>query len=145
MVEIAAVVQRHRGFAAGLGVEQEELDLGVGVEGEPHVGGLVHRPLQHPAWVSEAGRAIGLGDVAEHAGRAADLLAPGQQLEGTGVRPCHHVGLVDAGITLDRRPVEAHPFAEGSLDLGRGNRHRLERAEHIGEPQSHEADVALFH
>ena len=55
-----------------------------------------------------------------------------------------HVGLVDPGEALDRRAVEAHALREGGLELGRGDRDRLQEAEHVGEPHPDEPDVALF-
>src|SRR6266581_8004098 len=48
------------------------------------------------------------------------------------------------GEALDRRAVEADAFLEGAVELRRRDRDRLEVAEHIGEPQPHEADLALF-
>ena len=55
-----------------------------------------------------------------------------------------HVGLVDPGEALDRRAVEADALLEGGLQLGRRHRDALERAEHVGEPQPDETDVALL-
>ena len=54
------------------------------------------------------------------------------------------VGLVRAGEALDRRAVEAETLAERALDLGRGDRHGLQRADHVGEPEPHELDAALL-
>ena len=55
-----------------------------------------------------------------------------------------HVGLVDPGEALDGRAVEADALVERGLQLGRRHRHALERAEHVGEPQPDEPDVALL-
>jgi hypothetical protein len=55
-----------------------------------------------------------------------------------------HVGLVDTGESLDRRAVEADALVEGPLELGRRDGYGLEEPEHVGEPQPHEADVALL-
>jgi hypothetical protein len=56
----------------------------------------------------------------------------------------HHVGLVDPGETFDRRAVEAHALGEGSFQLGRRDRHRLQKTENVGEPHSDEANVSLL-
>ena len=60
------------------------------------------------------------------------------------IRLGDHVRLVDAGEPLHRRPVEADPLRERALQLGRGDRDRLEETEHIGEPQPDETDVPLL-
>src|ERR687886_71972 len=67
---------------------------------------------------------------------------PRQDLEGRGVGARDHVGLVHPGEALDGRTVEADALREGALQLGGGHRDRLQEAEHVGEPQAHEADVA---
>ena len=72
------------------------------------------------------------------------LAAPRQHLERRRVGLGEHVGLVDPGEALDRRAVEADALVERALELGRRDRDRLEEAEHVGEPQPHEADVALL-
>ena len=125
-------------------LEQEELDLGVGVEGEPEVGGLGERPLQHVPRVGHARGAVGEREVAEHPGRSGALAAPRQHLEGARVGLGEHVGLVDAGEALDDRAVEADPLGEGPLELGRCDGDGLQGAEHVGEPEPDETDVALF-
>ena len=145
-VEVAAGVGRLGRRAVGRQVlQQEELDLGVGVEGEPHVGGLGQRPAQHVPRVGPGRRAVGQRDVAEHPRGVAGLpLGRRHHLEGAGVGLGEHVGLVDAGEPLDRRAVEADALGERGLDLGRGHRDGLQVAGDVGEPQPHEADVALF-
>ena len=72
------------------------------------------------------------------------LLAPRQDLERGRVGLGEHVGLVDPGEALDRGAVEADALGEGALELGRRDRDRLQVAEHVGEPQPHEPDVALL-
>ena len=58
-VEVATVVGRlRRAAVGGLVLEQEELDLGVGVEGEPHVGGLRQRPAQDVPGVGPGRRPV---------------------------------------------------------------------------------------
>ena len=70
--------------------------------------------------------------------------APRQDLERRRVGLGQHVGLVDAGEALDRRAVEADALVEGALELGRRHRDRLQEAQHVGEPQPDEPDVALL-
>ena len=83
VVEVAGLVDRLGPLARGPALlEQEELDLGVGVEGEALVGGLGERPLQHVPRVGDARGAVGQGEVAEHPGGAGALAAPRQHLEG---------------------------------------------------------------
>jgi hypothetical protein len=145
VVEVAGVVDRDGPpVGAGLRLEQEELDLGVGVEGEAEVRRLVEGPLEHVPRVGEARRPVGHLDLAEHPGRPGRVSAPRQDLEGRGVGLGQHVRLVDAGEALDRGTVEADPLGEGALELRRRDRHGLEGAEHVGEPEPDEADVTLL-
>jgi hypothetical protein len=76
--------------------------------------------------------------------RAVAGYSPRQDLERRRVRLRQHVRLVDAGETLDGGAVEADPLGEGPLELGRRDGDRLEEAQHVGEPQPHEPDVALL-
>ena len=147
VVEVAGVVDRDRGGRRGPRslLEQEELDLGVGVEGEAEVGRPGQRALQHVARVGEA-RRCRPGSCRSQNIRAVPglLAAPRQDLERRRVGLGQHVGLVDAREALDGRAVEADALGEGALELGRRDGHGLQRAEHVGEPQPDEADVALF-
>ena len=119
VVEVAAHVDRLGRLARlGRAAEQEELDLGVRVEGEAEVGGLGQRALEDVARVGVRRGAVGHQDVAEHPGAAGLLRAPGQHLEGRRVGRGEHVRLVDAGEALDRRAVEADALGEGALELG---------------------------
>ena len=104
---------------------------------------MAERPLEHVPRVGVGRAAVRHQDVAEHPADPG-LAAPGQHLERGRVRLGDHVRLVDPGEALDRRPVEADPLRERALQLGRGDRHRLEEAEHVGEPQPDETDVALL-
>jgi hypothetical protein len=92
VVEVAAAVDRDR-LCAGLGVvlEQVELDLGVGVEGEPLVGRGGQRPLEDEPRVGVRRGPVGHHDVAEHPGRARALAAPRQDLERRRVGLGQHV------------------------------------------------------
>ena len=78
--------------------------------------------------------------------RAVPGLSPrhGSTWNVAGVRLGQHVGLVDPGEALDGRAVEADALGERALELGGRDGHGLEGPEHIGEPQPHEADVALL-
>jgi hypothetical protein len=49
-----------------------------------------------------------------------------------------------AGEALDRGPVETDAVGKRALELGRGDRHGLERAEHVGEPEPDKANVPLL-
>ena len=147
LVEVPAGVRRHRRGAVGSEVAQQvELDLGVDVAGEAGLGGLGQRAAQHVPGVGPRRRAVGHGDVAEHPGRVvvAGLGGPGQHLERRRVGAGDHVRLVDAGEALDGRAVEPDALGEGPFELRGRHRHGLEVAEHVGEPQPHEADVAFL-
>ena len=127
VVEVAAAVDRHRLAARDRGVlEEVELDLGVGVEGEPLVGRRAQRPLEDVPRVGVRRRAVGHHDVAEHPRRGRALAPPRQDLERRRVGLGEHVGLVDAGEALDGRAVEADALVEGPLELGRRDGDGLE-------------------
>ena len=145
MVEVAGLIHRNRRLP-GLDrlLEQEELDLRVRVEGEPEVGSLGQRPLEDVPRVGEARRAVGQDDVAEHPCGARVLATPGQHLKRPRVGLDQHVGLVDPGEALDGAAVEADALGEGALELCGGYGNRLQLAQHIGEPEPHEADVAFL-
>ena len=145
VVEVARVVDRGRRLTGDQRVlEQEELDLGVGVEGEPQVGRLLQRPLQHVPGIGVGRRTVGHRDVAEHPRRGRLAVPPGQHLERGRVGVRDHVGLVDPGEALDRRAVETHALGEGPLELSRGDRHRLQEPENVGKPHADESHVPLF-
>ena len=122
------------------------VDLGVDVAGEAGVGHARELALQDGAGVGAGGLAVGGEHVAEHAGHpvARLLLPPGQHLEGRGVRAQEHVGLEDAGQALHGAAVKADSLLEGALDLRGGYGHGLQLPDDVGEPQAHEADVALL-
>ena len=78
VVEEAAAVDRHRLVALlGRVLEEVELDLGVGVEGEALVGRLAQRALEHVARVGVRRGAVGHHDVAEHPGRGRAAVVAG--------------------------------------------------------------------
>ena len=110
--------------ALGLGVGEHLLELHARVAGER--------------------RAVGIGDVADDARRAARLaLAPGQHLERRGIGMEVHVGLLDALEPADRGAVEHQLVVEGLLELRGGDRDVLQLAVQLGELQAHELDVVL--
>ena len=146
-VEVAALVEHLRHAALGFGrAEVEELELGADVEGvEAHLLGPFERPLQDPARVALVRFAAGHLDVAEHPRhRVLVLRPPGDQGEGRGIGHGDHVRLLDRVEAGDRGAVEAHAALEGVLELGGVDREALQLAEHIGEPESDEADVGLL-
>jgi hypothetical protein len=133
---------------AGWGVgrlEDEELHLGCDVEREPLVARSAEVPLQHIARVAFEGFLRQVFDVAEHARDGGVLAAPRDDLERVGIGDREHVGFLDARVALDRRPVEGHAFLERGFELRRRDGEALERAEHVGEPEPHEANAALLH
>ena len=146
VVEVGFVVHGH-GESVGAelgGFEQVELNFGRGVAGEAHLRGLVEHALEHAAGVGGADLAVGGEHVTEHAGGVVFLATPGQDLEGGGVRLQQHVGFVDAGEALNRGAVKAQALIEGTLYFSRCERNGFEGADHVGEPEADEADVALF-
>ncbi len=73
------------------------------------ISALVEHALEHAAGVGGANLTVGGEHITEHAGGVVFLAAPGQDLEGGGVRLQQHVGFVDAGETLNRGAVKAQP------------------------------------
>ena len=146
VVEVGFVIHGH-GESVGAelgGFEQVELNFGRGVAGEAHLRCLVEHALEHAAGVGGANLTVGGEHVTEHAGGVVFFTAPGQNLEGGGVRLQQHVGFVDAGETLNRGTIKAQALVEGAFYLGGCERDGLEGADHVGEPEADEADVALF-
>ena len=146
VVEVGFVVHGH-GESVGAelgGFEQVELNFGRGVAGEAHLRRLVEYALEHAASVGGANLAVGGEHVTEHAGGVVFLAAPGQNLEGGGVRLQQHVGFVDTGETLNRGAVKAQALVECAFYFSRCERNGFEGADHVGEPEADEADVALF-
>ena len=145
VIEVARLIDRLRplSWLPSL-LEQEELDLGVDVEGVTHVRALGEGPLQDVARVGDAGGAVRKHDVAEHPGCAGRFPAPRQDLEGRRVGFGEHVGFEDAGEPFDDRAVESDALRERPFELSRGDGHGLQRAEDVREPQAHEPDVSFF-
>jgi predicted NAD/FAD-dependent oxidoreductase len=142
VIEVAAVVEGNRWIELA---EQEELDLRMDVEGEPQVSRLLQGAFQHVPGIGEARGPIGQLDVAQHPGSATIRLPPGQHLEGRRIRTNDHVRFVDSGEPLDGRAVKTNSLCYGPLDLGGRDGHRLQRSQHIGEPEAHETDASFLH
>jgi hypothetical protein len=68
---------------------------------------------------------------------------PGDRREGPRVGHGQHVRLLDGVEPGDARPVERHPLGERVLELVAADAERLELPEDVGEPEAHEADIAL--
>ena len=144
VVEVAGLVHRPQRGALLVGLlEEVELDLGVGVELQPLLLSAGEGILQHAARIGGRGLAVGGEDVAHHAAGRVGLAAPGQQLEGRGVRAQDHVGLVAAGEALDGGAVDADALGEGDLEVRRRDRDRLQRPRDVAEPQPDEPHVLV--
>ena len=143
-VEVPGLVAGAGGGAAVLiSLEQEELQLRPGVEGEAHVLRLPQRPLQHASGVSHEGRAVGIVDVADQPGHLAVLGPPGQHREGVQVRPQVLVGLLHPDEALDGTAVHHDLPVQSPPDLRGGDGHVFQLAEDVGELHADELDVLL--
>ena len=146
-VDLGEVEVRRRveGLGGPLRLEVVELHLRPGVEREALLPRALEVALEHVARVAFERLAVETVDVAEDP-RATGASSPrhGHDLERVRVGHGEHVGLLDAGVALDRGAVEGHALFEGDLELGRRDREALELAEHVGEPEAHEAHAALF-
>ena len=149
--ELAAAVER-RQVEIGAGVEwfgalrrgeEEELDLGAGVERVAELAGSAELALQYLPGIAGEGRALRRQDVAEDPGLER-LRPPWQDLECLGIGLEQHVGFLHSGEAVDGGPVEPHPFQEGLGQFGRRKGQRLEHAQDIDEPQADEMDAPLF-
>ena len=126
-------------------LQQEELDLRVGVERESPLGCLRQRPAEHVPRIGPRRRPVRHGDVAEHASRVGrPALRLGQDLKGRWIGPGEHVALTGPGESLDRRAVEADTLLERAIQFRRGDGDGLERSQYVGEPQADEADLPLL-
>jgi hypothetical protein len=118
----------------------------VHVAAESEVGRLAQLATQHVARIGPGRRAVGHGDVAEHAGRVLVTLAgrPRQNLERRRIRLGDGVGLGDAGESFDGAAVEADSLVECTFEFSGRDGHRFEVPEDVGEPEADETNVALF-
>ncbi|MNK83004.1 hypothetical protein D3C87_1027970 [compost metagenome] len=144
-IKVTALVVGQGFDLAGLvGAEEEELELGTGVELVAHLTGLIDHALEVAAGIADEGLAVGQEDVADHAGM---LLAggdiPGDDAEGAEVGQQEHVGFGDPGEAFDARAVEPLAEVDGVLELGEGDGDALHDAEHVAELEVDERH-ALF-
>jgi hypothetical protein len=146
LVEIATGVDRLRQHQVGSGpfAQEEELDLRVHIERESQIRSLLHDATQHVPRIGVRRRPVRHEDVAEHARRTRRLTAPRQHLERRRIGPREHVRLVHASEAFDGGAVEADALRECTLELGRCDGDRLEKAEYVCEPKPDEADVPLL-
>ncbi len=141
-VEVAARVDRRRVLGA---LEQEELHLGMNVEGEPSLRCAFEVAAQDVTGISPERPAVGRVDVAEDTRHAAvDVVGARHDLERARIGPGEHVGLLDSRESFDRRAIEADALVERLLELLRGDGEGLEEAQNIGEPEPDETDPSLF-
>ena len=143
-VEVGRPIERLRLVLRVARCEVEELDLGRGEEGEPFLAGQAEIALEHLARVAAEGRAVEVLDVAEHDAAGLVVGRPGEELEARRVGPGEDVGLLDPGEAVDGRTVELEALVEDLVELGRRDGDRLVGPEHVGEPQTDEADPPLL-
>jgi hypothetical protein len=147
LVEVAAVVgrDRHR-TVLGSRLQQEELDLGMHIAGEPQVFGLGQLTTQHVPAVRPRRGAVGHGDIAEHPRRMmlTGARGPRQHLEGRRIGPRDGIGFRHPGEALDGRAVKSDALLEGAFEFCGRDGHRLQVSEDVGEPQPDEADIAFL-
>ena len=145
VVEVTPRIDRYGSFAdLRPPLEEEELDLRVGVEGEAELRRSAQRTFEDPARVRVGRAAVRQEDVAEHSRSTGRLGPPREDLEGRRIRFGQHVRLVHPGKTLDRRTVEPEPLCERPLEFGGRDRDRLQETEDVGEPQPDEPDVSFL-
>ena len=140
-VEVRRLVER---LGRARRLEIEELHLRTGVEGESLLTGALEVSLEDVARIAFERLAVETVHVAEHARDGRVLAAPRHDLERARVGPGEHVGFLDARVPLDRGAVEGHALFERAFELGRRDGEALELAEHVGEPEAHEAHASFF-
>jgi hypothetical protein len=132
--------------------QQEELQLGTGVQDIPQLLGPIELPAQDPARVTRERVAIRGEDVADDAGGArlarlalsVETLLPRNGGERRQVGHQEHVRLRDAGEALDARAVEPFAVLDRLLQLVHRHLYRFHGADDVGELQADEAQVALL-
>ncbi len=139
-VEVAALVQGLRALRIG---EVEVLQLRPHVEHVAQVGRPLEVALQDVPRVPFEGGAVGLEDIAHHSRHPLLLGPPGEDDEGVGVGHRHHVALIDAGESLDRRAVESLPLPQRQLQFLDRDRKALQEPQDVREPETDELDVVL--
>ena len=143
-VKVSGLVAGAGGGAAVLvGLEQEELQLRPGVEGEAHVLRLPDGLLEHVPGVAHEGRAVGIAHVADQPGHLPVLGPPGQHRKGVQVRPQVLVGLLHPDKALNGAAVHHDLPVQRPLDLRRGDGHVFHLSEDIGKLHADKLDVLL--
>jgi hypothetical protein len=142
-VEVGPVVERLGQLGVRVVGEQEELDLRADLGGPAEVGGRAEHAREGRARVGGERLRVRPADRAEHPPDLA--VAPGEQGERARVGIGDDVPLPRPCRPLHRRAVEPDALLERRLELGHGDGQRLEDAEHVDEPQAHEADAPLLH
>jgi hypothetical protein len=71
-------------------------------------------------------------------------LLGGHDLKSSGIRARKHVRLLDASKTLDRRSIETDTLVERFLELFRGHREALQKAENVREPKPYQPYASLL-
>jgi len=120
------------------------LKLGTHEERVAHLRGALELALQHVARIGLVRRTVRVHDVAEHRGHGLPALPPWKNLERLGVGVGDHVRLLDARESLDRATVEAHALGHGHLEFRDVHRERLQKAEHVREPEVDELDLLIL-
>ena len=69
---------------------------------------------------------------------------PGMSWKLFGIREGEHVALLDPAEAVDGRTVELDTLLERGVELDRGDGDGLDLAEHVGEPEPHQADPSFF-
>ena len=140
-VKVAGGVERH---GIHIIVKVEVLDLGTHVEDVALAIRALEDALEASARVAGERLARRRADVAEHTRHAALRGAPRQKLERLGIGEGEHVRLLEASKAVNRRAIEANALFERLFKLLRRDRKRLQRAQHVCEPQAHKANVTLL-
>ena len=140
-VKVAGGVERH---GIHVVVKVEVLNLGTNVEDVALAVRALEDALEAAARVAGKRLARRRADVAEHARHAALGGAPRQKLERLGIGEGEHVRFLEASKAVNRRAVEANALLKRLLKLLRRDRERLQRAQHVCEPQAHKSNVTLL-
>ena len=152
-VEVAGRVVRQRLHGAVLALQQEELELGAGVQREAELLRPIELAAQDAARVTGEGVAVRVVHVADDARAAgvelllavrADARLPRDRAEGGQVGHQEHVRLGDPGEALDARSVEPLAVLDRLLQLVHRDLDALHLAHDVGELEADEAQVAVF-
>ena len=152
-VEVTGRIMRQRLHGAVLALQQEELELGAGVQGEAELLCPIELPTEDPARVTGERVAVGVIDITDDARAAgvelllavwADSRLPWDRAEGRQVRDQEHVRLGDARKAFDARAVEPLAVLDRLLQLVHRNLDALHLSHDVGELEADEAQVAVL-